>query len=371
MPHTIADGWLPNRHQKLLLDAALFPNQSIKKWEEWLKEKNLEDIDEASYRLLPLIWHRLHHLKYEHPLMMRLKGVYLHTWAKNKRLFFHAESIISKLQDQSIPVLLIKGPALLLIYQDFALRPMNDFDFMVKQDQFELAIKVLQENGWLNGKQKNLSAIPFKLYHAVNFTNEEKIAIDLHQALVTELVGEKEDASFWQLSKKVQLRGSIEPYSLLEEDLFFQTCIHGLRWNPVTSLRWVLDACFILNSKKEFDWDRVFKLSEAYRLKIPIWKALSYLKENYLKDLDTTMIQQFSSTREEEKREYHFYQSPRRFKGKWGVIWTHAQKRRRFKKGFFCLIKEIVNVFLKSRNIQNTKDFISFIRKKVFAFLRS
>ncbi|CDR34458.1 nucleotidyltransferase family protein [Criblamydia sequanensis] len=371
MSHTIVDGWLPNKHQKLLLDAALIPNQSIEKWEEWLKEKNLEDIDEASYRLLPLIWHRLHHLKYQHPLMSRLKGVYLHTWAKNKRLFYHGEGIIKKLQDKNIPVLLIKGPALLLTYQDFALRPMNDFDLMVKRDQFELAIQVLQENGWSNGKQKNLSATSFKLYHAVNFTNEEKIAIDLHQALVTELVGEKEDASFWQLSKKVQLRGSIEPYLLSDEDLFFQTCIHGLRWNPVTSLRWVLDACTILNSKKKFDWERVLKLCESYRLKIPVWKALFYLKENYIKDLDTTIIQQFSSTTEEEEREYRFYQNPRGLEGKWGVIWTHALKRRRFKKGFFSLAKEIVNVFLKSRNIQNSKEFISFIRKKFFVILRS
>jgi len=81
------DCW-PTREQELLLRAALLQgNDAINAWHEWKSSVDIEQLDQGSYRLLPLLYRSLHIDGVEDPLMNKLKGVYRMTWYKNQPFY--------------------------------------------------------------------------------------------------------------------------------------------------------------------------------------------------------------------------------------------------------------------------------------------
>ena len=83
-------GCWPTREQELLLQAALMQGkETIDAWEAWKSTVEIAQIDQGSYRLLPLLYKNLRDHGVEDPWADTLKGVYRSTWYKNQLLFRH------------------------------------------------------------------------------------------------------------------------------------------------------------------------------------------------------------------------------------------------------------------------------------------
>ena len=71
------------------------------------------------------------------------------TWYKNSIMRHRISSVLRLLDDHSIPVMLLKGAALIpLYYKDWSLRPMNDVDLHVPQKDALKAVALLCQSGW-------------------------------------------------------------------------------------------------------------------------------------------------------------------------------------------------------------------------------
>jgi hypothetical protein len=271
--------WAPTHQQELLLRAALLKGQgAIEAWKEWKSSVDIEALDSASHRMLPLLYRNLQTHGIEDPSMAKYKGVYRQTWYKNQMLFHGIASLLLSFHNAGIRTMVLKGAALTMLhYRDYGLRPMNDFDVLVYQDQALSAVNLLQGLGWtpmdFTPTGKYISAS-----YSHGFKNNNGQEFDLHWHLLSQCREVNSDKDFWEGAAETKFHDV--PTSVLNAtDQLLHTCIHGARWNYTPSFRWVADAAVILNtSQSEIEWDRLVAQARNRRLVLPLREALHYLR---------------------------------------------------------------------------------------------
>jgi hypothetical protein len=310
----------PTRQQELLLRASLLQGTiAAGAWEEWISGSDIDDLDQGSYRLLPLLYHNLQNQKVKHPLMGKLKGIYLSSWYRNQILFHHLVALLKGLTDAGIETMLLKGAALIIAYyNNHGVRPMNDLDILVPLKKAQGAVKVLMELGWnptvtpLKGfaeidslsrfgwKPKARQADQFtevylSVRHAHDFVGPDGHVCDLHWHLLEGYGGAERDEEFWHRAVRVNVR-DLSTHALNATDQLFHVCVHGAKWNPVPPLRWISDAVTILRrSQTGIDWDRIMALGQRHDLILPLKDTLSYLRHYFAIPLPETILKKMDS----------------------------------------------------------------------------
>jgi hypothetical protein len=276
-------GCWPTREQELLLRAALLQGKAATDaWNAWKLTVDIAQIDQGSYRLLPLLYKNLRDHGIEDPWGDTLKGVYRSTWYKNQLLFHHMIHLLRSFHYAGIPTMILKGAALTVrYYHDVGLRPMNDFDILVHTDQAADAIDLLMGLGW-RPKRKLLQVVSdnfISLWNAQGFRDNSGRECDLHWHVLKECCQEHADDDFWDGAISVTSH-DVHTYALNSTDQLLHVCIHGLSWNPVPPLRWVADAMTIIKtSQAELDWDRLLKQVKKRRVILPLRDALHYVHD--------------------------------------------------------------------------------------------
>jgi hypothetical protein len=279
----VAEACLPDRRQELLIKAALLRGPAaLSAWDEWAAVTDFDLVDGGSFRLLPLLYRNLRDEGVAHPLMGRLKGIYRRSWYENQMLFHHAAGIVRCLREGDIRVMLLKGVATVLsCYQgEYGIRPMDDCDILIPPGQVGKAFNCLRESGWrpLFRSQRLLTPeiVPYK--HAAHFQSPAGCQLDLHWRLFYDCNGLVDDGDFWAHAVPVDFKG-VEVSILDPADHLLHVCVHGMRWNPVPSIRWIADAMAVLEAAPSIDWGRIVGQAEKRRLVLPLAEALGYLRE--------------------------------------------------------------------------------------------
>lgn len=280
------------RVQELLLQAVLLQGSSaIEAWKAWKSTVNIEELDPGSYRLLPLLYRNLQTHYVMDPSIGRYKGVYRQTWYKNQLLFYTISSLLRSFHEAGIKTFLLKGAALtVLYYRDYGLRPMNDFDVLVLQEQVPPALELLGKLGW-----EPMYFTPTEEYISVSyshgFRNEKGQEFDLHWHVLSQSRWLNADDDFWEDAKTIDFHG-VETYVLSPTDQLLHSCISGTRWDYIPPLRWVADAMSILRtSNSEIEWDRLISQAQKRYLVLPLREALDYLKSSMCAPIPTGVLQ--------------------------------------------------------------------------------
>ena len=144
-----AGGCWPTKQQELLLRAALLENtDAIYAWHEWQSISDFDDLDPGSFRLLPLVYRNLSKFGLNGPVKNKLKGTYRLAWYNNHMLFSKIAALLASFRDAGLPTIILKGAALTIsCYKDYGVRPMQDFDFLVKTEQARAAMSLLRKLG--------------------------------------------------------------------------------------------------------------------------------------------------------------------------------------------------------------------------------
>lgn len=269
--------WRPTWQQELLLRAALLRGDAaIKAWHAWMSQVDVELLDYGSHRLLPLLHDNLRRHKIEEPILGKLKGVYRQTWYKNQILFHIASEMLRSFRDAGIETLVLKGAALsLLYYQDKGLRPMQDFDLLVRPSQAVRAISLLSELKWRAIYLYPESLLPYE--HGCEFEDSAQRVVDLHWRVMREGSQVCDDDSFWKDSVPLEM-GGVFVRALNPADQLLHVCVHGAKWNVVPPVRWVADAMMIMRSaESNLDWDRLIEQAQKRRLSLAVSETLRYL----------------------------------------------------------------------------------------------
>src|SRR5688572_8020735 len=103
--------------QRLLLRSVLCEADAAgEAFAEWRRRVDLDLIDPESNRLLPLLARRLDDIAPTDPVRDRVRGIYRHAWVRNQLILRDAASLARALGDGGVPVLVLKGAALLRYY---------------------------------------------------------------------------------------------------------------------------------------------------------------------------------------------------------------------------------------------------------------
>lgn len=282
-------GCLPNQEQLLFLKACLGDSHTSQvAWSDWRSSHTLNDLDEALFRLLPLLYWNLQRNGIDDPDMRRLKGIYRRNWYCNQTLFHTIEQELQALSDAGMPAILLKGTALsYAYYPDPNIRSMLDGDVMVRLDHVEPAFTFLMDRGWRiktppHARPPSTRALPLKrdfktTMHACTFANKAGHELDLHWHLFPEWCSASDEV-FWRDCVPLKFR-TCDALTLSPGDHLLHTCMHGYRWNLLHPLRWIVDAHMIIKSSAgRVDWELLARRAKERLFTLRLLKSLEFLR---------------------------------------------------------------------------------------------
>jgi hypothetical protein len=254
-------------------------------WNEWRSSVDIEieHLDWGSFRLLPLLYRNLSDQGVEDPVLKKYKGVYLQTWYKNQMQFHKIISLLKSFHDAGIDTIVLKGGALLpLYYKDYGLRPMGDFDILVRMDQAFQASSLLENMGW-----RPNDFTPTEQYIRLSKSHPYKDSagheVDLHWHVLTQSRGTDADDDFWKGAVMTKIN-DVATRVLNPTDQLLHVLVHGIQWDSVPTIRWLADSAFILKgARSEIDWDRFISQARKHGLILPVRDTLNCL-QTFLND---------------------------------------------------------------------------------------
>lgn len=293
----IPGGCWPTPDQELLLGAALHPDreQAAECWTEWFRRTAAENLDEGSFRLLPLLVHNLRRVGLDDPFFGRLDGVHRKMWVETRRMLHEARRPLELLIASGIPVMVTKGaPLALSVYPDVGRRPMRDLDLLVPQEHFQDALAALACDGWrlLTWTPPGLPRDYFAFRHGVALRNVAEREIDLHWHLLYWACSQQADTQFWEAAEPFDFYG-LPVRRPSGADQLLQLCVHGLEWNEIPPIRWIADAILLLRASPAIDWDRILRLAVNLRLVLPLRAAFGYLQERFDAPVPAKVLDRF------------------------------------------------------------------------------
>lgn len=309
-------GCWPTEMQEWLLQAAVLDGPlALDAWSKWSSNIDFENMDHASERLIPLLNHNLQRLKIVHSLSGRFQGLYRQSWVRSSLISKTGREVLRGLSEAGIESLLLKGAAFsLLYYESQALRPMADLDILVPIQQSQLALDYLRENEW-KVSTKNFVALSedyLRTHNGITLKQPGKCEIDLHWHALHEGLSSGDDDAFWHTSKSLVAYGE-QTKTLSDADHLFHCCVHGLRWNSLSPIRWTADAHVIISNAPDLDWRLLIERAENKQLVLTLRNALHYLSDTLespipdfvLKGLDAIEVSR------DEVREFQIKTKPR------------------------------------------------------------
>lgn len=280
---------LPTEEETLLLKACILQKEkAVSSWNEYINRVDLDQIDTASQRVLPLVYHHLSGAAGATKALQKAKSIYQYVWAENQINFQSLLMLLQMLQEKGIDCLMLKGAALLVdVYHNLGLRALGDLDLLVKENQVDRAWSLITNAGWREKFRKyaifkKFSPLFAEFGEALIFTHEKNKDCDLHWKITLgqELCSCDYTQFFWENARRVLFRNQ----SILlpsKEALFFHVCQHGIDYNEMPSIRWIHDACYLLKSSEVFDWSRVQKMTAKTNQEGVMRWALGYLKDEF------------------------------------------------------------------------------------------
>jgi hypothetical protein len=187
--------------------------------------------------------------------------------AYNVRLAERLVRLCSLLEDEGIPVLAYKGPALAIAaYGNLALREFADLDLVVPAHQIPRSVLALSAEGYRIAPDSYLPDTPRDLrnYHAVTLEAPDGLCrVDLHWALAKDYARafSPDVPILFERRQEVKLPSGTVPV-LCREDLFLGLCFHGTkhRWQR---LKWLCDIDALLRRAESMDWDYIARVIRA------------------------------------------------------------------------------------------------------------
>jgi hypothetical protein len=275
-------GFWPDETQTLLLRAALLEGAAARDaFSAWQTRIDLDTLDGASVRVLPLLCHNLTSgglAGTGTPLLPRLQGIYRQTWYKNQMLVSVTGALVTRLSQAGIPALVLKGiPLALTAYPHLATRPMSDADILIPPDQAPIAARVLEDAGLT---PHPYGAWPPQINAGKAFVHRDGWEVDVHTRVMRTNWAPEAESDMWRAGVPLLLH-DVQATAPALEDQLLHVLVHGLPRNPMPPIRWIPDAMMILRNQRTFDWGRFDAQVRRRGLVLIARTALTYLRTEF------------------------------------------------------------------------------------------
>jgi len=262
--------------QNYLLKVLIGDSASAKEYyEKWVDLVNIVDfIDGESYKLLPMLYQKLVSLNILDENINKYKGLYKRTLFQNSMHLKNLYLIGKQLNEQNIPFSVIKGMSMLLYYyKNNALRYMNDIDIVVKKEHIKQTIILLEK---IDFKSKNIDNIyeNIDIRHSYTFSNKLGFRIDLHWKAI--YLNHKNI----DISETIPIvKNNIAMNILTPENQILNTLIHAISWDPLFTLRWIVDLHVILTKEKNINWLYIIEKVKNSNVSFSFYLMLEYFNK--------------------------------------------------------------------------------------------
>ncbi|MGN7613874.1 nucleotidyltransferase family protein, partial [Magnetococcales bacterium HHB-1] len=191
------------------------------------------------------------------------------------------------LSANNIEFLIIKGMALAqLYYPHLTHRPMGDIDLVVQRNDIKRTLEILSYHGFI--KQEEVTCNP-KAVQALSMLSPEQIPIDIHSAVLHSSLWPDADQQFWQNKQAFKPINRVGIHVLSHTDHLLLTLLHGFRHNPISPIRWIVDAGYILR-KNCIDWSYLQRQAIEHDCTSLLYAALHYLKTEMRQNIPDRLL---------------------------------------------------------------------------------
>jgi hypothetical protein len=242
------------------------PNQTLA--ELRLSEEDWDGILRQTLRhgVAPLLFHRLKRAGASSLLPAavwgKLQSLYLQSAAINGSLYRNLAEALNYLREKNIAVIILKGGYLAQhVYDNIALRPMSDFDLLVKETDLLRANALFLELGYRVTRNSDTELLIAKYYHLPPLVREGEvpIGIELHWKIERPSARfEIDTEGLWRRARPAAF-AEAEAWALCPEDLLLHLCIHTSYHHQVRfGLRSLCDVAeTIRRCNNHFDWEQL------------------------------------------------------------------------------------------------------------------
>ncbi|WP_192579335.1 nucleotidyltransferase family protein [Dyadobacter aurulentus] len=232
----------------------------------WEQQVVMDELDYSCFRLIPLFYRGNSECGIATVHDKRLKIVYKYWWLKNQHLSNQLNVIHRTFSAAGIESVVIKGASLKTYYDLGELRPMADFDLLVRPSDLNRAMKIIHAG---NFKVVDKIASYFEkkrnvyqyFNHAVSciHTNNDT-QLDLHWRI----------GSHCSYSFTSNLWNHLDDYPLIpnakKPKLAYEICmllIHAIESENRDNLNWIIDAAMINKVANQAYWKEARQLAVA------------------------------------------------------------------------------------------------------------
>ena len=250
----------------------------------------------ARHYVLPLLYYRLrkHNPDITIPASVgqELREIYLDSSWKNSRRYHELTKVLQILQNEGIPVIVLKGSALAtLVYQDPALRPMLDIDLLVRGEDVWRTGKALLKLGY-----KDLSLLSSKRYSQyTRHTSHSsgRVRIEVHPK-----VYELPHLDPWINASPAAAISTDNTFILGVEDFLLHLCLHLDDHYSVGNHRliWWYDIAELLNFYQEvINWSYIIQVAREHRVEEDIHRVLYLVDKSFHADVPAEALSQLGN----------------------------------------------------------------------------
>lgn len=283
MPFDPTVAW-PTGSMGILVEAAYHvdPIIAARRWEEWKESTpDLDTIDWQTARVLAQSATSLSSRGIESTNVATLKGVRQFDWALGENHLHDVRPFLNALAQAGIPVMVIKGAALLLSALNVGTtRLMADIDMLIEPAHIDNVLDVAASVGW--GIKRPLSREHFREIllsskHSFSLTNGEKSEVDLHTFALLLNRCPDHDLMLWARGTKARF-GDVDVLVPSVTDMLVVTIGRGLLYNPRPLAVWVGDSISLIESGA-VDWDIFLEEIERRDLATFAYAGIEYISQ--------------------------------------------------------------------------------------------
>jgi len=237
-------------------------------------------------KLVPLFYSKLIQLNQHSKKGSRtLSPKYITQDLQKKYLYYSSEfiryrhtlkTILKEFSTHNIDTIVLKGAFITEKYYDNpVLRPMDDIDILVKDEDIKKASEIILKEGYSSNKTHDLNHYHKFYKHLPIFTANGKPSIELHLKLHAPMSFMKTGISIedvWSLAIPSSLCGE-KCLCMLSEELILHLCSHALENSFRQELIHLYDIVLIIESSKVC-WKSLFKKAEKYKLTKTVFSTL-------------------------------------------------------------------------------------------------